>query len=151
MDLNKTFWRHSLSVCSVVPNVMNLLDVCKSVSCLISLLKLDKYGDISFSWWDLFLKFFGDIPEVFLHYFQTLIQFLYVCQSISWLTSLLKWGQYRDISSSEWEIFLKFLETFLGCLYTNSKYLWYFCMSVSLLVGLLPHRNVPNIDLFMTS
>ena len=93
------------------------LYVCQSVSWLTSLLKLDKYRDISCSWWNIFLNFFGHIPEMFVHLFWILRNFLYVCQSISWLTCLLKYGQYRDIYCPGWDIFLKFLETFLRCLY----------------------------------
>ena len=46
---------------------------------------------------------------------------LYVCQSVSWLTSLLKLHKYSNISTSGRDMFLKFLEAFLGCLYTFSK------------------------------
>ena len=88
--------------------------VCQSVILLTSLLKLDKYGDISCSWWDIFLKFFGDILEMFVHYFKIITYFLYVCQSISWLTFLQILGKYRDISCSWWDIFLKFLGDILG-------------------------------------
>ena len=42
------------------------------------------------------------------HYFQIILNFLYVCQSVSWLTSLLKLDKYRDISIFGWNIFLKF-------------------------------------------
>ena len=41
------------------------------------------------SWWN-WIKLFGDIPWVFVYYFQKVLNFLYVCQSVSWLTSLLK-------------------------------------------------------------
>ena len=42
--------------------------------------------------------------------------------------------------SSEWVIFLNFLEACLECLYTKSKF-WISCMCVSLLVSLLPYWN----------
>ena len=38
-----------------------------------------------------------------------ILNFLYVCQSVSWLTPFLKLCQYRDISSSGIYIFLTFL------------------------------------------
>ena len=88
--------------------ILKFLYVCQSVSWLTSLLKLDKYRDISCSWWYIFPKFFGHIPDMFLHLFWILQNFLYVCQSISWLTNLLKLGQYGDISCSDWDIFLNF-------------------------------------------
>ena len=50
-------------------------------------------------------------------------------------------------TSSEWDILLNFLEAFLGCLYTCSKWFWNSCMSVSLLVGLLPYWNYTNIGI----
>ena len=132
------------------------------------------------------MNFFGDIPGMFVHLFQIILNFLYICQSVSWLTSLLKLDKYGDISSSEWDLseifwrhsrdigtlalnnseffvsllvallpywnytnietpvlddisFWNWLETFLGLWYTRSKYFWFSCMSVSLLVGLLPY------------
>ena len=113
--------------------------VCQSVSWLTSLLKLDKYRDISCSWWDIFLKFFGHIPEMFVHFFWILTNFLYVCQSISWLTNLLKIGQYGDISCSGWDIFPKFLGDIPGIFWhyfqINANCL-YVCQSVSWLTSL---------------
>ena len=90
------------------------LYVCQSVSWLTSLLKLDKCRDISGSGWDIFLKFFGDIPGMFLHYFHINVNCLYVCQPVSWLTFLQILGKYRDISCSWWDVFLKFLGDILG-------------------------------------
>ena len=107
-----------------------------------SSLKLDKCMDISCSGWYIFQKFLGDIAVMFLHYFKTNTNCLYVCQFVSWPTSLLKLGQYRDISCSE-----IFLEIFLGCLYTISKWLKISCLSVSQLVGLLTSWNYANIGI----
>ena len=70
---------------------------------------------------------------------------LYVFQSVCWLTSLLKLDKYKDISSSGWDILLKFFETFLGYWYTSSKCLWISCMCVSLSVGLLTYWTYTNI------
>ena len=50
--------------------------------------------------WDIFLKSFGDIPGMFLDYFWIILNFLYVCRSVSWLSSLLNLDKYRDISWS---------------------------------------------------
>ena len=69
--------------------ISNFLYVCQSNSWLTSLLKLGKDRDISISGWYIFLKIFGDIPWMLLHHFQILLNFLYVCQFVSWLTSLL--------------------------------------------------------------
>ena len=96
--------------------ILNFLYVCQSVSWLTFLLKLDKYRDISSSVWDIFLKIFGGIPGMFLHHFQIILNFLYVCQSVSWLTSLLKLDKYRHISGPEWDIFLKIFGDIPGML-----------------------------------
>ena len=114
--------------------------VCLSVHRLTSLLKVDKYRDISCSWLYIFLKFFGGISGIFLHYFQIISNFLYVCQSISWLTSLLKLGQYRDNSCSGWDIFLKFyghIPDMFVHLFWNLQNFLYVCQSISLLTNLL--------------
>ena len=119
--------------------IPNLLYVCQSVSWLTSLLKLDKSRDISSSGWDIFLKFFEDIPRMLVHYFQTIPNFLYVCQSVSWLIHLLKLDKYRDISISGNDIFWKFLEDNPGLLvhwFRIMPFFLYGYMSVSWLISL---------------
>ena len=115
------------------------LYVCQSISWLTFLQILGKYRDISCSWWDIFLKFLGDILGLFVHFFQIITDFLYVCQSISWLTSIMKLGQYRDISYSGWDIFLKIFGhitgMFLHYFQINANFL-YVCQSVSWLTSL---------------
>ena len=128
-DISCSWWDIFLKIFGHIPGILvhyfqiipNFLYVCQSVSWLTHLLKLDKYRDISSSAWDIFLNFFGDISGMLVHYFQIILNFLYVFQSVSWLTSLLKLDKYKDISSSGWDIFLKCFETFLGCWYTISK------------------------------
>ena len=92
------------------------------------------------SWWYIFLKSSEDIPGMFVDYFWMLTNFLYVCQSVSWLTSLLKLGLYRDISCSRWDIFLKFFrgipKIFLDFFQIIQNFL-YVCQSVSWLTSLL--------------
>ena len=88
--------------------ILNFLYVCQSVIWLTFLLKLHKYCDISSSGLDIFLKFFGNIPEMLLHWFQIILNFLYVCQSGSWHTSPMKSDKFRNVSSSVWYIFLNF-------------------------------------------
>ena len=88
--------------------ILNFPYVCQSVSWLTFLLKLHKYWDIASSGWYIFLNFFGGIPGMLVPYIPRIWNFLYVCQSASWLTSLLKLDKYRDISSSGWNIFLNF-------------------------------------------
>ena len=119
--------------------ILHFLYVSQSVGWLTSLLKLDKCRDRSCSGWDIFLKFFGDIPGTLVHYFQVILNFFYVCQSASWLTSLLKLDKYRDISSSGWYIFLNFFGDIPLMLVHPFKIILNFCMSVSILVGLLPY------------
>ena len=128
-------------------NNMNFLHVCQSVIWPTSLLKLDNYRDISSSGWDIFLKFVGDISGILAHQLHTILNFLYVCQSVSWITSLLKLDKYKDISSSRWDVFLKSDWDISGCSYTGSKSSQISCMSVSLLVGLLSYWNYADIGI----
>ena len=120
--------------------ILNFLYVCQSVICLTYLLILYKYRDNSSSGGDIFLKFLGDIIGTLLHKCQIFLIFLYVCQSVSWLTSLVKLDKYRDISSSVWNIFLKFFwgisGMFLHLVQITLKIL-FVCHSVILLTYLL--------------
>ena len=119
---------------------LNFLYVCQSVSWLTSLLKLDKYRDISSSGWDTFLKFFWDIPRIFLDYLQIILNFSYVSQYVSWLTFSLKLGQYRYMSCTGWDIFLKIFGGFPGInlqLIQIILNFLYVCQSVSWLTFLL--------------
>ena len=130
----------------------------QSVNWLTSLLKLDKYRDISCSGWCIFLKYFGHIPEMFLHYFQMLKIFLYVCQSVTLLTSLQKLGQYRDISWFGGDIFLKFFWGIPGMFVHTLPIItifFYVCESVSWLISLLKinkYRDFSSsgLDIFLT-
>ena len=73
-----------------------------------------------------------------------------VCMSVSLLVGLLSYWNYTNVGISPVldEIFFwKFLETFLGCFYTIPKWLKNFCMSVSLLVGLLPYIYWTNVGI----
>ena len=51
---------------------------------------------------------------VFLHLIQIILNIVYVCQSVSWLTSLLILYKWSDISSFEWDICLKFVGDIFG-------------------------------------
>ena len=121
--------------------------VYQSVSWLTSLLKLDKYRDISSFWWHILLKIFGDIPDMFVHYFQMLTNFWYVCQSVSLLTFLLKLGQFWNISCSGWDIFQIFLGDTPGMILHDFEKIQILCMSVILLVGIPPYWNWTNVDI----
>ena len=131
------------------------LYVCQSISLLTFLQILGKYRDISCSWWDIFLKFLGDILGLFVHFFQIITDFLYVCQSIGWLTSIMKLGQYRDISYSGWDIFKKFFWVNTGMF---AHYFQIIMNSCILLVGWLTsllildkYRNISRLgwDIFL--
>ena len=92
------FGRHSWDVPTPLSNIFKFL-LCLSVCKLTYfLLKLVKSSNVSSSGWD--------IPGMFLHHFQIFSNFLYVSQSVSWLTFLLKLDEYKDISISGWYIFL---------------------------------------------
>ena len=60
--------------------------------------------------------FFLEISGMLTSQFQIILNILYVCHSVSCLTSLLKLYKYRDNSSAGWYIFLKFLGDILGTL-----------------------------------
>ena len=85
-----SFWDISGIFLHYFQIISNFLSVCQSASWLTSSLKLGHYRDISCSWWYIFLKLFGDFIRIFLDYFQIILNFLYVCHSVSWLTSFLK-------------------------------------------------------------
>ena len=91
------------------------------VSQSVSGLPLTQLVNNSGSGRDIFLKSFGDTPGMFLHQFQRIPNFLYVCQSAHCLTSFLKLG-YLWISPVLDDLsFSNFLETFLGHLCTSSE------------------------------
>ena len=73
----------------VIPINSYFLFASQSVIWLPSLLKLDKYKDTSSFGWTIFLIFL-DIPGMSVHQFLMFLNFLYFCQSVSWLTALLK-------------------------------------------------------------
>ena len=106
--LKEFFERHSWEVYTLLPNNKIFLYVCQSISSHTYMLKLGQYRDISCSRWYNIQNFFLDIPHIFLHYFQINTNCLYVCQSVRWLTSLLKLDKCRGIPCSEWDISLKF-------------------------------------------
>ena len=118
------------------------LYICQSVSLLTSLMKWNKCMDISCFGWHICVKFFKTFRRFLVHYFQIVINFLFVCQSVSWLKSLLKLGQYRDISYPGWYIFWKFWDTFLGCFHIISNWTQISYISVSPLVGLFPYYDI---------
>ena len=89
---------HFWNVCTLFPNICIFL-VCLSVC------QLAYFGTDSRPTWGYLLSlvryisdFFGEIPEMYVHFYQIITNFLYVCQSISWIIYQLKLGKYRDIS-----------------------------------------------------
>ena len=104
--LSGIFWRHSWDIGTPVPNNSDFfvsLSVCLLAYLLTEIWQMGYLQSVR----DIFLNFFGDIPGMFVYYVQIILNFLYVCQSVSWLTYLLNWDKYRDISSSGWDILLK--------------------------------------------
>ena len=78
------------------------------------------------------------------HQLKIISDFLYVCQSVCCLTSLLKLG-YLWISPVLDELsYSNFLETFMGCLYDISTYFQISCMFVSLFTASLPYLQQVN-------
>ena len=63
--LSETFWRYSWDVGTLVKIILNFIYVCQYVCLLTSLLKFDKYRDISSS--EYLYDFFGDILGMMKH------------------------------------------------------------------------------------
>ena len=92
-----------------------------------------------------FQKEFWDTPGMFAHYYKIILNFLYVCQSVSLLLPYWNIDKYGDISIIGGGIFLKFFETFLGHWFTSfySAWLslhidfWSFCVLVLTLKPLI--------------
>ena len=138
--LSENYLRHSLDVFALFPKGIQIIGM--SVSLLVGLPSYWSYTNIdnSSSGLDIFLKFLGGILGTLILYFQRILIFLYVCQSVSWLTFLLKLDKYRDISSSVWDIFLKLFGGIPGTfvhLFQIIQNLMYVCQSVSRLNSLL--------------
>merc|ERR1711954_492793 len=98
--LSEIFLRYSWNVGTLASNDSGFL-VCLSVCSFAYFLTKIRQRDISCSGCHIFMEFFGDIPEMLVNWFQIFLIFLYVCQSGSWHTSLMKSNKFRDISSSE--------------------------------------------------
>ena len=92
--LSDFVWRHSWKVGTLFPNNSEF-NVCLSVCYFAYFLTKIRQRYISWSGWDIFLEFFEDIPETLVHWFQIILNFLFVCQSVSWHTTLLKSHKYR--------------------------------------------------------
>ena len=107
------FWRHSYDVGTLFLDNSEF-HVCLTVYFFAYFLTKIRQRYISRSGWDIYQNFFEDIPETLVHWFQIILIFLYVCQSGSWQSSLLKYDKFRDISSSRWNIFLNFYEHIPG-------------------------------------
>ena len=125
------------------PSSISFWFFCISASLLVGLLPYwnwKKFREVSSSGVDIFLKMFLDIPKILVHWSQIILNFFYVCQSVSWLTFLLKLGQYRGIFSSGWDIFLKSFgdisDMFLHFYQIITKFL-HVCQSIGWLTFLL--------------
>ena len=112
--------------------------VCWSISLLPSLLKLGQYRDISLPVWNIFLNFFGDIPWMFLHYFQIIIKIL-VCLLVLYLAYILTeirplYGYLLFWKSYLSDFFRHSLDVFI-LLLNNYKFL-YVCQAVTWIIFL---------------
>ena len=113
--LSEIFLRHYWDVSTLVPNTLNFLCVSQSVS-FTEIRQIQGY----IQFWMIYLSDFLDIPRILIHQFQRILNFVYVCQSVCLLTSLLK--LYKGISPDMDEIFLwNFLKAFLRYWYTGSN------------------------------
>ena len=70
--LSDFFWRYSWDVGTLATNDSEF-HVCLSVCLFAYFLTKIRQRHISGSGWDIFLKFFGDIPEMLVHWFQIVL------------------------------------------------------------------------------
>ena len=141
--LAEIFWRHSLDICTLIQNNFKFLVCLSDCSLFYIFTKIRLIVDIYSSGWGIFLKFFGDIPGMLVHYFQIILNFLYVSQSVCLLTSVLKLDKCWDIYSSGWDISLKFFGDIPGMLVHYFQIILNF-LYVSKSVCLL--TSLPNLD-----
>ena len=131
---SEILWGHSWDVLTLFPNKCKMF-VCLSVWLLPYLLIDIKQMKRYLLFWKRYLpEIFWDISWMFAHYFKIITNFLFVCQSVSWLTSLLKLDQNRDISCPGWDVFLKIWDIYgmfwhyfqinSNCLYVCQSVCW---------------------------
>ena len=114
-------WRYSWDVSTLTRNDSEF-HVCLSICLFAYFLTKIRQRDISGSGWDIFLEFFGGIPDMLVHWFQIILIF---CMSVSLVVGILPYWNPTNlgISPALDEIsFWIFMDTFLGCFYTSSRY-----------------------------
>ena len=94
----RIFWETFLNVLHYFQTNTNYFYVCQYVRQLTSVLILGQMQGYHLFWMIYLTVIFLEIPGMFVHYFPIITNLLFVCQSVSWLTSLQKLDQYRDIS-----------------------------------------------------
>ena len=118
--LSETFWRHSQDIPTLVTNIFNFfvfMSVCQLAQCLTEIRKIQGYLKFCMIYLS---EFFGDISGMLVHYFQIILNLMFVCQSVCLLTSLPKLdkGISPDLDETS---FWNFLKTFLTHWHTGSK------------------------------
>ena len=91
---SEIFWRHPWDAGTLFPNNSEFL-VCLTVCWFAYFLTKLRQREMSSTVCYIDLKLFGGFLGMFLHYIQIILNFFYVCQSVIWLTSLLKLHKVR--------------------------------------------------------
>ena len=98
--ISEIFWRHSLDVVTPFPNnseILVYLSVCYLANFLTETRQIQEYLQF---WMSYLSEFFDTFLGCWHPNSNSFLYFLYVSQSVSWLTFLLKLDKYRDIFSS---------------------------------------------------
>ena len=91
--LSDFFWRYSWDVGTLATNDSEF-HVCLSVCLFAYFLTKIRQRHISGSGWDIFLKFFGDIPEMLVHWFQIVLIYRFFGWENIWTNWIWKSGLF---------------------------------------------------------
>ena len=144
---SEIFWRYSQDESTLVPNnseFLICLSVCQLAYFLTEIRQIQGYLQFCMRYLS---EIFGGIPGIIVHLFQIILNFMYVCQLVGLHTSLLKLGQYRDISCFGLNIFQKYFGDVFTLFPNNHKCL--VCLSVCQLACFLTEiRQIQGYLLF---
>ena len=109
--LSDFFWRYSWDVGTLATNDSEF-HVCLSVCLFAYFLTKIRQRHISGSGWDIFLKFFGDIPEMLVHWFQIVLIYRFFGWENIWTNWIWKFslflGQFGYSFTYFWLMILGF-------------------------------------------
>ena len=128
--LSDFFWRYSWDVGTLATNDSEF-HVCLSVCLFAYFLTKIRQRHISGSGWDIFLKFFGDIPEMLVHWFQIVL--------------IYRFFEWENI----WTNWIWKFSLFLGQFGYSFTYLWLMILGFFLLEDLIQICLACSLDYFI--